>query len=54
MLDEDIDFVRMLETDLDEVLISICGLDKLLDNGLMVRIKKKYRNLTDRCMVNTD
>jgi len=54
MLDEDIDFVRMLETDLDQVLTTVCGLDKLLDNGLMVRIKKKYRNLTDRCRVNTD
>lgn len=43
MLDEDINFTRMLETNLDEVLISVCGLDKLLDIGLIVKIKKKYR-----------
>jgi len=43
MLEDDIDFVRMLEADLDQVLTSVCGLDKLLDNGLIVKIKQRYK-----------
>jgi mannitol-1-phosphate 5-dehydrogenase len=42
MLNGDIDFASLLETDFDQVLTSVCGLDKLLDNDLIMKIKEGY------------
>jgi mannitol-1-phosphate 5-dehydrogenase len=53
MLNDDLDFVQNLNADLDEVLTSACGLDRQLDNELIVEIKKKYSRLKQRRIVNT-
>lgn len=52
MLNDDLDFVQNLNADLDEVLTSVCGLDRQLDNELIVVIKKKYSRLKQRIIVN--
>jgi mannitol-1-phosphate 5-dehydrogenase len=43
---EDIDFIRSLEADLDNILTSVCGFDNQSDYGLIVKIKEKYRMLS--------
>lgn len=53
MLNDDIDFVQNLNADLDQVLTSVCGLDRQFDNELIVEIKKKYSRLKQRGIVNT-
>ena len=48
MLKDDVDFVHRLETDIDHLLTSVCGLDKQLDNGLILKIKDSYKLISNR------
>ena len=53
MLKNDIDFIQNLNAVLDEVLTSVCGLDRQFDNELSVKIKKEYCKLKQCAIVNT-
>lgn len=53
ILKDDIDFVQNLDAELDQVLNSVCGLDRQFDNGLIIKIKGKYCKLKQRAILNT-